>query len=397
MFKKISYLLALQFTAFVFVLLLINGSLFLAADFRNAHQQTQRRLGTSLRLVLERIEPDTFRLAAPLPPMIREHVRVLDANGSIMYTGDLFSGIPFEPNRELKTVTIQGEQYTILTTTILRHERLSGYVQIADLERLQLGDIPRRATLYIMLSVIVSVLTFMVGLFFARRSLRPAVSMVEQLEQFTQDASHELRTPLAVLNSSLDLALRNENYKEGLVSAKQDVKEISVLVERLLELARLDKFTLERESVDLSALVRDSVEKYKLLAEEKGLTIDANVKDGVHVHGDQALLRQVLGNLLSNAMKFNKEKGAIRVKLADKGLTVEDTGIGIDPQDLSRIFNRFYQADTSRANDGFGLGLALVKRIVDLHGWSITAKSKPGEGTAFTIHFSSASRPKKVS
>ncbi len=123
-----------------------------------------------------------------------------------------------------------------------------------------------------------------------------------------------------------------------------------------------------------------------MLAAEKNITINAIVAANITVAGDTALLRQVIGNLLSNAIKFNTDKGRIDVTLGKDALKITDTGIGIAHAEQAHIFDRFYQADTSRANDGFGLGLALVKRIVDLHGWTITLASKENKGTTFTVH-----------
>lgn len=385
-FRKISYRIALQFTAFVFLLLLINGLVFLAADFGNARRQMHYRLARAADMVTQnmRMGPGMFRI--DLPPMMREQVRILDADGQQLYSGGLFENVPFVPEEGMTIIHIDNEEYGILTAAIRTGPAIVGYMQIADVERFRLGDLPLRSLLYLFVSAVVSALTFGVGLFFARRSLRPAEHMVERLEQFTQDASHELRTPLAALNSSLDLALRTRKYREGILSAKQDVRDVTMLVERLLELARLDTFAVAMDTIDLSALLEQAVARHRPLAAQMHIEIEAQVAPGVSVRGDASLVRQVVGNLLSNAIKFSKkEGGAIRVRLQPRTLSIEDEGIGIPAADLPHIFDRFYQADTSRAKDGFGLGLALVKRIVDLHGWSIDVRSKQGKGTTFTV------------
>lgn len=385
MFKRISHIIALQFTAFVFGLLVINGALFLAADLGNAHMQTKGRLSQTAQMVLERMSLHHGDLRAVFPRLLRDRVRIANADGTILYSGDAFEVIPFLPGEGFFEAEIDGENYTYLSVPIIRDGTLEGFVQVADTDRLQLGDIPRRALLYLLLSAGISILTFMVGLFFARRSLEPAEAAMHRLEQFTQDASHELRTPLAALNSSLDLALKKKQYHEGILSAKEDVKQLSLLADRLLALARLDGFVLATEKIDFSMLVEQAVEKHRPLAEEKKIAIESSVAASVTVHGDPSLLGQVLGNLLGNAIKFNRPGGVIRVRLTKSALTIEDTGSGIAKEDLPRIFDRFYQADASRARGGFGLGLALVKRIVDLHGWTISVRSELGKGTAFTI------------
>lgn len=388
MFRRISYRIALQFTAFVFILLLLNGVLFLAADVTNARRQTRFRLAQTAATVLERAMNDPGA-AQTLPQRIRDRIRILDLKGNVLYSGWIFTNLPFSHDHEFSYEFLQNDRYMVLTTPVITDGEMSGYMQIAEMERLPVGDLPERAAIYLLVSALISGLTFLVGLFFARRSLRPAEEMVKRLEQFTQDASHELRTPLAALNSSLDLALRTQNYHEGILSAKEDLREVSTLVERLLELARLDTFVMQNAPIDLSSLTETMVERHRPIAAARNVTIEPhNLRPGVMTRGDASLVRQIIGNLLTNAIKFSKPGGGvIRVTLTEKELHIMDTGVGMKPQAIAHIFDRFYQADNSRTNDGFGLGLALVKRIVDLHGWSIGVKSKEGEGTTFTVRF----------
>jgi signal transduction histidine kinase len=391
MFRRISYTIALQFTAFVFLLLLVNGAIFLAADFQNARRQTHARLEQTLISILRQADRSPEEFPLNIPPPLRERIRITDTAGTTIYSGSIFAEIPFSPTLGYTRARIDGEEYRILTGNISRGGVPVGFAQILDLERLQFGDLPTRALIYLLVSAGISALTFSVGLYFARRSLKPAERMVERLEQFTQDASHELRTPIATVNSSLDLALKTENFRDGILSAKDDLKQLSAIIERLLELARLDQLMIQAEPIDLSSLVTDAVDKYKILATEKQVTIESDIKEGVSVRGDGPLLRQVIANLLTNAIKFSKpEGGTIHVTLTDKVLSVTDTGIGIAPDTMPHIFDRFFQADHSRSHGGVGLGLALVKRIVELHGWKIAAKSKVAKGTKFVIECTKA-------
>ncbi len=393
MFKKISFMIALQFTAFVFLLFLVNGLIFLGIDFQNAQRQTAGRLLGTADYVLGQFIPGRGIPITSIPPIIRDRVRIADTKGDVLFEGGIFESVPFTTQEGLSDIRIQNDEYAVLTTKILYKGELAGYIQVADVERQQFRDLPARVFLYLFVSVVISLLTFGVGRFFARRSLLPAERMVTKLEQFTQDASHELRTPLAALNSSLDLALKTESYKEGIVSAKEDLQQVLTLVERLLEIARLEQFVIHPEAVDVSALVRDVVERYKPLALEKGITIDADLDEAYVTSADPSLLRQVLNNLLSNAIKYNKPDGKVTVELGKGKLTVEDTGIGIAKEDISHIFDRFYQVDDSRSRGGFGLGLSLVRKIVDVHGWDLTVKSTEGKGSRFSISFAGAGRP----
>jgi len=395
MFKKISFMIALQFTAFVFLLLLVNGLIFLGVDFHNAQRQTSDRLLRTADFVLAQYIPGRGIPIATISPTIRDRVRITDPMGVTLFEGGIFESVPFTGQEGLSDIRIQNDEYAVLTTKIIYQGTVAGYIQVADVERQQFRDLPGRVFLYLFVSVFISLLTFGVGRFFARRSLKPAEQMVTQLEQFTQDASHELRTPLAALNSSLDLALKTESYKEGIVSAKEDLQQILILVERLLEIARLEKFVIHTQKTDAAALMRESVERHTPLAAEKGITIRQDMEESYVIEADPALLMQVANNLLSNAIKYNRTDGTIDVTLRKGKLTVSDTGIGMPKEEIPRIFDRFYQADGSRSRGGFGLGLSLVKKIADVHGWALGVKSTQGKGTAFTILFSPSGRQKQ--
>jgi signal transduction histidine kinase len=314
---------------------------------------------------------------------------VADKNHRILYEGDVFSDIRFSDKPGLSYATVEHEDYVILTAPIMDSGQPSGHIQVAHLDRFHFSELQDKGFMFLLVNIGISTITFFVGLFFARTSLKPAAAAMERLEQFTQDASHELRTPLATLNSSLDLALKTQKYKEGIESAKDDVKQITILIERLLNLARLDSFLLSKEKIQLSPFVAEIIEKQKVFAEKNNVKIESAITPGVVVMGDPSLVRQVLTNLIMNAVKYSKPGGGtVIVRLSKKELSVQDDGIGIAEASLPHIFDRFYQADASRAKGGLGLGLALVKRIVDLHGWSIDVKSEEGEGTIFTVAIS---------
>lgn len=386
--RRISYRIALQFTCFVFLLFVVNGAVFLAADFRNLRRQAELELQQSFTLVVNQLDHWPAIRLQRLPPPLRERIRIINLQGAPVYVGGMFEEIPFSPDDEHTEVSIRDERYSLLTLPILKGGVPLGYMQVVGMERVPLRALPHRVQIYLIVSLLVSLLTFLVGLFFARRSLKPAEDMMERLEQFTQDASHELRTPLAALQSSLDLALRNGKLREGIESAREDVRDVTTLVERLLELARLDRLSLDRLTVDGTALVGSIVERFHALAKEKNVELRSEIDLPVLLQADSALLKQLLSNLLSNAIKFTPSGGTVTVRLTKKLLSVADTGIGIRKEALPQVFNRFFQADPSRCNDGFGLGLALVKRIVDLHRWTIAVKSQEGKGTTFTVFFS---------
>lgn len=389
MFKKIERSLALQFTGFVFLLLMINGAMFLIVDFGNQIRQIHARLQNQMSLIQTAL-PDIFM--GRTDELFLSHIerlRVVSEDGEPIFSGELYEDIPFLQTEGFSTAVIGQEQFTLLTEAMVENGEVVGYVQIAEPEFAAMRNLRLRLLLYMLVSVLVSLLTYLFGRRFAKKSLRPAEAMLIRLEQFTQDASHELRTPLAVLGSSLDLALKTKRYEEGILSAKEDLKQISDLVQRLLELARAGHFALSRSDLDLSSLVTDSLTKFTSLAKTASITLRSKIEPHVKVNADNVLLHQVLSNLLSNAIKFTKAGGTVEVTLTRQSLTVSDTGIGISAEHLPHIYERFYRADSSRSTRGFGLGLSFVKQILSMHGWMISVESKEGEGTTFTILFDS--------
>lgn len=391
-FKKISYRIAVQFTGFVFALLLLTGMVFIVVDAVNRHHENYLRLQRQLSRILN--HPADFGVLPQIPERDRDRIRIVDAEANSLFSGGFFEEIPFLQDEGLTSIILDGDFYDILTVAVRREETLMGYIQVAD--RSPPNDLLFRTFLFLLISGAISGLTFGVGLFFARRSLKPAQHMMERLEQFTQDASHELRTPLTAVSTSLDMALVTHENADYIRTAKKDLKEVVTLVERLLELAQLDKLALQTEPVALQPLIEEVIAKHRPSADEKNVKITEELSS-VHVYGDRALLRQVVGNLLSNAIKFNMPGGNVIVRLTAKSLVVEDTGKGISEEALPRIFERFYQEDAARTKPakGIGLGLALVKRIVDLHGWTISIRSKKGTGTTFTVHFANVQKVKR--
>ena len=388
MFRRISVLLALQFTAFVALLLLINGILFIAADFRFSGQLLSDGLLRTSNRVITRLQAVPDGMSVNLLPHERDVIRVVDGRGEIIYSGAAFEDIPFDPRvPEFSDVVFEDSRMRVMTSPILRAGTLMGFLQVGRMVDLPSDQLQRRVWLLLFTTAVISLVTFFIGLFFAKRSLKPAEESMQRLEQFTQDASHELRTPLAVLRSSLDLALKTKKYEEGIASAKEDVTRITLLTERLLELARLDRLALQKERVDFSGLIARTAEGMASMAEKKGVSLKQEVQPGVFVSGDPTLLRQMLENLIGNALKFTPQDGDVTVSLRGNQLTVADTGMGISPEDTKRIFDRFFQSDSAHSTGGFGLGLALVKRIVDLHDWSISVKSDAGKGAQFTVAY----------
>jgi two-component system, OmpR family, sensor kinase len=234
----------------------------------------------------------------------------------------------------------------------------------------------------------------------------------ERQKQFTSDASHEMRTPLAVMRGDIEIALRRERpadeYKRVLTSNLEEIIRLSRLVEDLLMLARADygQLELRHEPVDLNKLCQQMVEYISPLAQQKGQDIHyyqlngkppetATANSGeIKISGDMQRIKQLLLNLLDNAIKYTDFGGQVSLELKRDGkcavITIADTGRGIPPEDLPHIFERFFRKSkttSDRSATGFGLGLSIVKWIVDSHSGKISAQSEVGKGTTFTVKF----------
>lgn len=221
-------------------------------------------------------------------------------------------------------------------------------------------------------------------------------SAFEQQARFTADASHELRTPLAVLRSQSEVVLSKprtaDEYRTALEACFDASKRMTKLVEDLLLLARADagKLPLQRSAIDLRDIVASAVEQLRPLAESKTISVALELAHAA-VAGDPVRLSQVVTNLASNAIYYNRAYGEIRVRLTNDAanaiLTVSDTGCGISVADQALLFERFYRADKSRArtSGGHGLGLAICKAIVESHGGKIDFTTEKDQGTTFRV------------
>lgn len=227
-------------------------------------------------------------------------------------------------------------------------------------------------------------------------------AMFERLEnnfnaerQFTSDASHEMRTPISVIQAqceyALDFADSDEEYKEALEVIKRQSKALASLLSQLLFFTRLEQGTenYQRSSLNLSDLINTVCDDRRILL-TPAQSLDTDVEENVFIDGNSDLLYRLLSNLLDNAYKYSGEEACVIVTLkAQNGvakLSVSDNGIGISPENLDKIWNRFYREDSSRSSDeSFGLGLAMVKQISDFHGATVEAHSEQGRGNTFTF------------
>jgi signal transduction histidine kinase len=219
-----------------------------------------------------------------------------------------------------------------------------------------------------------------------------------QIREFTLRASHELKTPLTVMRGGLEVLLEDplitDHHRESILNELQEVQRLSRIVDGLALLTKSEAgfVTLQRAPVQLHDLVRDAYDDAQILARESELLVQLSRCDPAQILGDQERLRQMLLNLVDNAVKFNSHGGSLMMELCTSRdiatLRISNSGPGLEPNSLTRIFEPFYRGDAahSREVDGSGLGLAIVRWIVGSHSGTIHAQSEPGVITTLTVH-----------
>lgn len=255
---------------------------------------------------------------------------------------------------------------------------------------------------FTLVGLVMLIVIFFTSRYFANRSIAPVREAFQKQKQFIADASHELKTPLAVINTNADVLLANsdetiESQSKWLHRIKSETERMKTLTNDLLYLTEMDD---TRAGILYSEFnVSESVESVLLTMEavvfEKDITLDYEIQPDLILHGSSEQIKQVVMILMDNAIKYTPSKGAITLSFKkhhnDTLLTVTNTGQGISPEHVERIFDRFYRADPSRSrkHGGYGLGLAIARSIVEQHKGRIYAKSALHEMTSFYVQLPS--------
>jgi len=261
-------------------------------------------------------------------------------------------------------------------------------------------EIAKNRVLLILIYTNTGILMFsaIAGYFLADRTLRPIEKALEEQKRFVADASHELKTPLTALQTSMEVTLRDKKLKlkdakSVLSESLEDIGQLTNLTNYLLSLTKYqeDKNGLEFSEVNIKEVVGSAYKKLKALGSKSEVDIKIKVNKQL-ISGNKESLEKLMVILLDNALKYTPKGGKVTIdSKKDRGcvrIFVRDTGVGIAKKDQPYIFERFYRADQSRSKanvQGFGLGLAMAKRIVELHHGSIKVESVEGKGTTFIV------------
>ena len=249
------------------------------------------------------------------------------------------------------------------------------------------------------LAVLALIITTGVGYNMAGRAIIPLKEAYEKQRQFAADASHELRTPLSVVLASAELldndpSIKSPFLKQVIGDVRDEVKKMTKLVSDLLVVARSDNQALKLKLTrfDLGEVIDQTMRKMQPLAEKKNITLKREGEKEVFIRADEQKLKQLVLIFVDNALKYTPDGGSVSVRLSTPSPTrvsfdVQDTGIGISPEDQQKVFDRFYRVDKARSREmgGNGLGLAIAQEIVRLHNGIIDLKSEQGKGTTFTV------------
>jgi len=249
----------------------------------------------------------------------------------------------------------------------------------------------------ILLNLIILIIAGGLSYYLALKTLKPIEEANESLERFTSDASHELRTPIAAMQSEIEVALMDpelniKGAKHILNSNLEELAKITNLLEGLLKLAQHEKKSLSFSNVSLNSIINNAVERAKPVADKKHIVIKQSVDTNLEIQCDEISLTEAIFIVLDNAIKYSNKNTEVELKITKKQKHAEikiiDKGIGISQKDIPFIFDRFYRADSARSKQttqGYGIGLALAKHIMNIHKGSISVASKPSQGSTFTI------------
>ncbi|MCD8309332.1 MAG: ATP-binding protein, partial [Clostridia bacterium] len=229
------------------------------------------------------------------------------------------------------------------------------------------------------------------------RELEEEKNLVEQAQnsknEFISNITHEMNTPLTSIRGYAELLasgmMSEEQQQAAYKTILKQSERMTNLISSIINYNEIDNMNINPYDVDLTKLCREMIAVLTPEADKRKVTFIDEVQDGVIVQSNHELMSELAGNLMRNAIRYNKEGGTVTVRLSQEKFEVADTGIGIAKENMDKVFSRFFTVDKSHSgkNGGFGLGLAMVRKICHRHGWTISVESEEGVGSTFTVKF----------
>ncbi len=413
MFQKIQYRLLLSYLV-VFTSILVVFAIAVRVVFVHSLKDHYRQ---KLADLARSASSDMFLTKGQLKVLSDFSVEELDSHDQALQWFDLQGNLvttkgknvlklPFS-SRQVRQIETDNRrvQGTTLPVVSLNSDQLIGYVRASQSPE-DFDEALRKLDLGLGTSIVTAlVLSGIGGILLTRQAMQPVEQSFQRLKQFTADASHELRGPLMAIKSNVAVALK---YPEGMrISDAEKLKAIASatsqmtrLTEDLLLLARTEQApSEEHKPIDLERILDSLVQLYAPQAQEKQIKLKAYLTSNLYMLGEPVRLNRLFSNLIENALKYTPKGGTVEIETSREGhslrISVRDTGIGIAPESLKHIFDRFWRADKSRSyrSGGSGLGLAIAQAIAQSHGGSITVTSKVGSGSCFTVRLRACATP----
>jgi len=377
------------------------------AQFASTHRQLQEESNQSLQMALEKKDnqkPPKFEIGQPRSNDFTARtlfVVSIDQNGG----RELLSAENISISDEQLSLIVEKALSSESKQRILRDYNLRymisnkgkeikiAFIDISD----DIKTLENTVVTLIFSCVAALIAFFFISLYLSKWALRPVERAWEQQRRFVADASHELKTPLTVILANTGILKSNrlstvEQQMNWIENTGAEATRMKKLVDSLLFLAKADntELSVTLSKVNLSDIAISSALAFESVAFERGVLLaTSEIAADIYISGNEAQLKQLIGILLDNAVKYSEEKGVVTLSLETRqskaALTVHNQGSYMAADDLEHVFDRFYRADKSRSAEGYGLGLAIAKSIVDAHGGKISVRSDAVHGTTFTV------------
>lgn len=247
------------------------------------------------------------------------------------------------------------------------------------------SDLTKDLLWFILIIVLFSIVFYIIWFRFAQKNIAPIEQNIDDMKNFIHNAGHELKTPIAVVRWNLQIMWATKSFEKDLIEEGiLESDKLSQLIDGLIELSDITS-TIIFQKLDLKSEIDDIVWDYSKQIDEKNISLTIKWEKNLFAQANKDYFYILFSNILGNAIKYTQEGGEISLIVTKTGFIVKDNGMWIESYNLDKIFDRFFQADKSRHNHWFGIGLSLVKKIIDIFKWKIQVKSQKAKGTSFII------------